>query len=304
MDPTFASRLETHARAVEARLAAALDGATRPERLVAAMRHAVLGGGKRLRPYLVLEGAALFGANGPGALAAAASVEALHAYSLVHDDLPSMDDDDLRRGLPTVHRAFDEATAILAGDALQTLAFALLCDRKALPRAGTRARLIESLARASGLDGMVGGQMRDLAAEGRFDPAGRRRRLGLAGIRRLQAGKTGALIAHSAEAGAIVAGAAAPERRALRRYGEKLGLAFQIRDDLLDHEGDAATLGKAVAKDAARGKATFVSLLGAGGARNLLNEAQREARNSVAECFGTKAAPLVDLLEFNASRRA
>ncbi|HEU4519354.1 MAG TPA: polyprenyl synthetase family protein, partial [Microvirga sp.] len=214
-------RLAEVAGSVEATLATLLaDEArpgeiARPGRLLAAMRHAALGGGKRLRPFLVVETARLLGWEGPGPLRAGAALELLHCYSLVHDDLPSMDDDDLRRGRPTVHRAFDEATAILAGDALQTLAFEVLSDAETDPDGAVRADLTLGLARASGLGGMVGGQMLDLAAEGRYGDAALRPE----DVRRLQAMKTGALLAFAAEAGAILGRAAEPERAALLAYG-------------------------------------------------------------------------------------
>ena len=214
-----------------------------------AMEHAVTGG-KGLRGFLVLEGAKLHGVGREAALRPAAGIEALHAYSLVHDDLPAMDDDDLRRGRPTVHVAWDEATAILAGDALQSLAFELCADPVVGPH---RADLCLSLARAGGIAGMVGGQARDIMAESADRP------LDLDQITELQQGKTGALIRWSAEAGAVMAGA---DARPLGRYAAALGLAFQIADDILDVEGDAAKMGKAVRKDAGAGKATFVSLLG------------------------------------------
>jgi farnesyl diphosphate synthase len=224
----------------------------------------------------------------------------IHCYSLVHDDLPAMDNDDMRRGQPTVHRAYDEATAILAGDALLTLAFECIVTAPASP--GRRARLVAALAKASGIDGMVGGQMLDLAAEGRFD-AGRRKRQSERAIRRLQALKTGALIAFAVEAGAILAPrASTAERRALRIYGAALGLAFQIRDDLLDIEGMAGKVGKALAKDAAAGKATFVELLGIEGARATLDRTTKEGRDALEDAFGERAGTLVALLEFNRSR--
>ncbi|MFN3482243.1 MAG: polyprenyl synthetase family protein [Rhabdaerophilum calidifontis] len=296
----FEARLGAAQETVRAALEALLAEGRRPPRLVAAMRHAVLNGGKRMRPFLVLESARLFGVTGTAPVAVAAALELVHCYSLVHDDLPAMDDDDLRRGQPTVHRAFDEATAILAGDALLTLGFAALAAAPVSP--GRRARLVAALARGAGLDGMVGGQMLDLAAEGRFEPP-RRRRTGAAAIRRIQALKTGALIAFAVEAGAILAPrAGGVERRALRIYGQALGLAFQIRDDLLDVEGDAASVGKALAKDAAVGKATFVGLLGIEGARAELDRVTERGRAALAAAFGDRAATLVALLEFNRAR--
>jgi farnesyl diphosphate synthase len=303
MQADFRAQLARHASAVEACLAECLAPRGRPERLVAAMRHTVFAGGKRLRPYLVLESARLFGLEGEGPLRVAAALEAVHCYSLAHDDLPAMDDDNLRRGQPTAHIAFDEATAILAGDALLTLAFAILADRRTAPRASTRIKLVAALAEAAGLDGMVGGQMLDLAAEGRFAKGGRPPRQGLSSIRHLQAMKTGALIRFASEAGALLAApVAAAERRALRQYGEALGFAFQIRDDLLDHEGEAAIVGKAVSKDAEAGKATLVSLMGLEGARTRLASVTEEAIAALQVSFGTRAAPLADVLHFNRDR--
>ncbi len=265
------------------------------------MRHAVLGGGKRLRPYLLMECAALFG-GGPGdGLAAAAAVECLHCYSLVHDDLPSMDDDDLRRGRPTVHKAFDEATAILAGDGLQTLAFDLLADPACHPDPAVRAALVLDLARASGLGGMVGGQMLDLAAEGRFDDGGPLA-LAEAEIRELQAMKTGALIRASCVMGGRIAGAGEDDLARLTRYGTIVGLAFQLADDLLDVTGDAATVGKATAKDAAAGKGTLVSLRGVEAVRAELTALVAEAQALLAP-YGAKAAGLIEAAAFIAERR-
>ncbi len=211
----------------------------RPARLMAAMRHAVLGGGKRLRPFLVVETARTLGREGEGPLRAGAAVELLHGYSLVHDDLPSMDDDDLRRGKPTVHRAFDEATAILAGDALQTLAFEVLADPATDPDGSIRSDLVLGLARAAGLGGMVGGQMLDLAAEGRYGAAN----LGEADVRRLQAMKTGAILAFSVEAGAVLGRADEAAKRQLGLYGRALGADFQVADDILEREASLESLG-------------------------------------------------------------
>lgn len=304
---TFTTRLDAAARAVEARLADHLapTGPTyvgtvgvAPDRLTAAMRHAVLGGGKRFRPFLVIESAALFGLPADAAVDVAASLEFVHCYSLVHDDLPAMDDDDLRRGRPTVHRAFDDWTAILAGDALLTLAFDILARPAAHPDATVRAELVLELARASGAGGMVGGQAVDLEA----DKLGLPKDPTLAHIRRLQAMKTGALIAFAARAGAILGGAGPVERAALAAYGEHLGFAFQIADDLLDAEGDAATVGKAVGKDAAAGKATVVSLMGLDAARAKLAETEAAAIGALAP-FGARAAVLVDAARFVSRRR-
>ena len=251
---SFRHVLARDAGLIEARLMDALAGKV-DQPVTDAMRYGVRGG-KRLRGFLVLEGARMLGVAEASALSAAAAIEALHAYSLIHDDLPCMDDDDLRRGLPTVHAKWDEATAVLAGDALQTLAFQLLCD-PSVGSAEVRLALVAGLAQASGIDGMVLGQALDIAAE----TSGA---LTLKEITALQAGKTGALIGFAAEAGAVIAGA---DRRPLRAYAAALGLAFQIADDILDVTGDAAKTGKAVGKDVDAGKATFVSMLGLEGAR-------------------------------------
>ena len=286
---TFQERLAADAGLVEARLLAALAGrADQP--VTQAMRYAVRGG-KRLRGFLVLEGARMLGVLEERAVSAAAAIEALHAYSLVHDDLPCMDDDDLRRGQPTVHKKWDEATAVLAGDALQTLAFELLCD-PALGSAEVRMELVSGLAWASGIDGMVLGQALDIAAE----TAGRS--LTLEEITALQAGKTGALIGFAAEAGAVIAGA---DRGPLRRYAAALGLAFQIADDILDVTGDEAKTGKRVGKDAGAGKATFVSLLGLDGARTRAAELVREAEAALAG-YGNAAANLIAAARFVIAR--
>jgi farnesyl diphosphate synthase len=261
---SFPDRLAADAALVQARLIAALEGKA-DQSVTHAMRYALLGG-KRLRGFLVLEGARMLGVPETRAVSAAAAIEALHAYSLVHDDLPCMDDDDLRRGQPTVHVKWDEATAVLAGDALQTLAFDLLTD-PALGSAEVRLALVAGLARAAGIDGMVLGQALDIGAE----TAGRP--LTLEEITTLQAGKTGALIGFAAEAGALIAGA---DPAPLRRYAGALGLAFQIADDILDVTGDEAKTGKRLHKDAEAGKATFVSLLG-------LPAAQAKAEALVAE---------------------
>jgi len=258
--------------------------------VIHAMRYA-LQGGKRLRAFLVIESARLHRVYEPDAMPAAAAVEALHAYSLVHDDLPSMDNDDLRRGQPTVHRKWDEATAVLAGDALQTLAFELCCD----PMLGARRlELVAALAKASGAEGMVLGQALDIAAETATRP------LTLDEITHLQAGKTGALITFAATAGAILAGA---DTAPLTRYSRALGLAFQIADDILDVEGDPAKTGKKLGKDAAAGKATFVSLLG-------LKAAKKRARDLVEEAeaallpYGAAAETLREAARFVIARES
>jgi farnesyl diphosphate synthase len=303
--PSFTERLKDVANAVEATLATLLSEdvrpgeLARPPRLVAAMRHAVLGGGKRLRPFLTVETARMLGRDeDDGSLRAGAAVELLHGYSLVHDDLPSMDDDDLRRGRPTVHRAFDEATAILAGDALQALAFEVLADPATEPDAGIRAELVLGLARASGLGGMVGGQILDLAAEGRW---GGEARLGADEIRRLQAMKTGALLRFSVEAGAILARARPQEREHLVAYGRALGAAFQVADDILDVEGAADEVGKRTGKDRERGKATLVDALGIDGARAECARLMDEALRAL-EPFGSHAETLREAARFVVAR--
>lgn len=286
---SFPDRLSRAAAAVQARLDRALaDRADQP--VIHAMRYA-LQGGKRLRGFLVIESAALFDVPLVGAVSAAAAVEALHAYSLVHDDLPCMDDDDLRRGQPTVHLKWDEATAVLAGDALQTLAFELLAD-PALGPAEARIALVATLARASGAEGMVLGQALDIAAETAAMP------LTLDQITALQAGKTGALIRWSAEAGARLAGA---DPAPLGHYAAALGLAFQIADDILDVEGDAAKAGKRLRKDDAAGKATFVSLLGLEGAKARARGLVAEAEAALAP-YGGRATTLIDAARFVIAR--
>jgi farnesyl diphosphate synthase len=264
---TFRARLEAAAQATEDQLTALLSPAplageiARPARLMEAMRYVTLGGGKRLRPFLVIESARLFGVSGPAALRTAAALEMIHCYSLAHDDLPAMDDDDLRRGRPTAHKAFDEATAILAGDGLLTYAFDVVADPATHADANVRSALVLALARAAGLGGMVGGQALDLAAETAASPLGQEE------ILTLQAMKTGALLRFAVDAGAILGGAAPYVAAALTRYGEALGAAFQVADDILDAEGDEAALGKRAGKDAERGKATLIGLLGLPAAR-------------------------------------
>jgi len=266
----------------------------RPARLLEAMRHGVLAGGKRLRPFLVMECAALFEADGEAALRVAAALECVHCYSLIHDDLPSMDDDDVRRGKPTVHRAFDEATAILAGDGLLTYAFDILADEATGLPASTRLDLVLGLARAAGIGGMVGGQMLDLdAARVRPDEAG---------IVTLQAMKTGALIRYACEAGAITGQARAADRERLAEFGSAIGLAFQLADDLLDVTGDAAQMGKATGKDDGAGKATLVALHGQDWTRRQLRGLVEQAR-TLLEPFGERAGLLVEAASFVADRR-
>ena len=286
---SFPAALALASSRIQARLDAALaDRGDEP--VVDAMRYAVAGG-KRLRGFLVLESAVMLGVSHQAAVSAAAAVECLHAYSLVHDDLPCMDDDDLRRGQPTVHVKWDEATAVLAGDALQTLAFEFLTD-PALGTAETRLALVRGLAIASGAEGMVLGQALDIAAETATVP------LTLAQITRLQAGKTGALIRWSAEAGAVLAGA---DPAPLRAYATALGLAFQIADDILDVTGDATLAGKRLQKDAEAGKATFVSLLGLDAAREQARSLVDEAERHLAP-YGGRAQTLIDAARFVIAR--
>jgi farnesyl diphosphate synthase len=295
----FMHRLQGCATLIDARLDAWLANSERngfvPERLAGAMRHAVLGGGKRFRPFLLIETARLCGLADEAALNAAAALECIHCYSLAHDDLPAMDDDDVRRGRPTVHKAFDEATAILAGDALLTLAFEMLADPAAHPDPTIRCELSLGLARASGRAGMAGGQMLDLMAPGVAFSENE--------ILRLQSMKTGALIVFACEAGTILAGATAARRRALTDYGTALGLAFQLADDLLDVNGDAAIVGKAVAKDQDAGKGTLVRLIGVEAARERLALFQAMALDALAP-FGAGAGILAEAVAFVANRRS
>jgi len=303
---SFEERLSGHAARVEQELRRLLDARdrageiVRPERLLAAMRHGVLNGGKRLRPFLVIESAALFGRSGEDVLAVAAALECVHCYSLIHDDLPAMDDDDLRRGQPTVHKAYDEATAILAGDSLLTLAFDILATESgeaARPPLSPRQRLdlVKGLAVAAGIGGMAGGQALDLAAE--------KDRPDEAGIIRLQAMKTGALIRYACEAGAFLGGATFAERERLAEFGSAIGLAFQLADDLLDLTADAAAMGKATGKDVARGKGTLVALKGQDWAERRLGELVEEAEALLAS-FGDRACILMEAARFVANRRS
>jgi len=274
----------------------------RPARLLDAMRYASLGAGKRFRPFLVVESANLFAIPREQALMAGVALECVHCYSLVHDDLPAMDNDDLRRGQPTAHKAFDEATAILAGDGLLTFAFDILGRPETHASPAVRIELVLALARAAGLGGMVGGQMLDLAAEGRFD-GGVPQRLVEAEVATLQAMKTGALLKFACRAGAILGQASAAQREALDRYGTAVGKAFQIADDLLDVEGDPALVGKQTGKDAEAGKATIVGLLGPDGARARLRTLVAEAEAALAS-FGAAAAVLNAGARFVAEREA
>ncbi len=301
----FALRLRETGARVEAQLELLLspqplDGEiARPARLLEAMRYAMLGGGKRLRPFLTCETALALGVEGARPLRAGAAIELMHGYSLVHDDLPAMDDDDLRRGRPSLHRAFDEATAILAGDALQTLAFDVLAHKATHANGAVRAALCSGLARAAGLGGMAGGQLLDLEAETA------QASLGLTAIAQLQAMKTGALLRFSVEAGAILAQAPPQARSALARYGAALGAAFQIADDLLDAEGDEQALGKRVGKDAARNKATFAAALGVDRARAELARLVEQSLAAIDEAgLGAKGETLRAAARFVAERRS
>ena len=299
-EPGFAEALSAAAGRAERMLERCLppEAGDRGEaELAAAMRHAALDGGKRLRAFLALEVAGLFGADERGAERVAAAVECLHAYSLVHDDMPCMDDDDLRRGKPTVHKVWDEATAVLAGDALQTLAFEILADPATHADGSVRARLVLRLAQASGHAGMVAGQAIDLAAE-RAETA-----LTGAQVKRLQALKTGALIEFAAEAGAIIAQASAEDVARIRAYAQALGEAFQIADDLLDVTGTEEEIGKRVGKDAGAGKATFVDILGIEGARTRADELVAEAAAQLAP-YGARAARLAEAARFVVERRS
>lgn len=300
----FRRRLDAAADATESALDALLAPAplageiARPARLLEAMRYSSLGGGKRLRPFLVIESARLFGVVGESALRTACALEMIHCYSLVHDDLPAMDDDDLRRGRPTTHKAFDEATAILAGDGLLTYAFDVVADPQTHPDAGVRAALVLALARAAGLGGMVGGQALDLAAETAATP------LTLEETLQMQAMKTGALLRFAVDAGGILGGASVSQAHALTRYGEALGAAFQIADDILDAEGDSAALGKRAGKDAERGKATLVGLLGLDAARERRDSLVAEATAALRETgLGERTDILAEAARFVAARR-
>jgi farnesyl diphosphate synthase len=264
-------------------------------RLAEAMRYATLGGGKRMRAFLVMESAALFSVAETSAARVAASVEMLHAYSLVHDDLPAMDNDDLRRGKPSTHRAFDEATAILAGDALQTRAFELLAEGDTHSDPLARCELVSALGAAAGARGMAGGQMIDMLTEGQS--------LSSAAVTRMQALKTGRLIQYSTEAGAILGRASSHQRHLLAAYGRDLGAAFQIADDLLDVEGAVAEVGKTTGKDAAAGKATMVAVLGADLARAHAEMLAKQAAAHLHE-FGDRAANLRALAAFAVDRRS
>jgi farnesyl diphosphate synthase len=298
----FAKRLDKTADDTEALLGRLLaddilpDEIARPKRLMDAMRYSSLNGGKRLRPFLVVESAAVFGVPREAALLAGAALECIHCYSLIHDDLPAMDNSDLRRGRPTLHKKTDDATAILAGDGLLTLAFDIITRDEIHRDANVRLLLTRALARCAGIGGMVGGQILDLAGEGRF---GDREPVDVA---RLQQMKTGALLRYGCIAGAILGQASQKEYQALDDYGRALGEAFQIADDLLDVEGDAAALGKPSGQDAAMGKTTFVTQLGLEGAKQRVRDLLARADSAVS-IFGERAAVLQAAARFVAERK-
>ena len=269
---------------------------TAEKRVVEAMRYSALAGGKRLRPFLVLQSAQLFGVEKQKALRVAAALEMLHTYSLIHDDLPAMDNDDMRRGKPTCHKQFDEATAILAGDALLTRAFGVIAGEHTLFEPAIRCQLCAELAMAAGAAGMIGGQMLDILAEHMDD-------MDMPGIIRLQQMKTGRLFAFACEAGAIMGKASYEDRQVLKDYARDIGLAFQIADDILDVEGDADSMGKAVRKDLDAHKATFISLLGLEKAKEQADALSYQAIASL-ECFDEKADLLRELARFIVERRS
>jgi farnesyl diphosphate synthase len=288
----FSERFDANAKFVENGLESWLTSdrlGCVPPRLLEAMRYGTLGGGKRLRPFLLIESARLFSVAPEQALNAACALECVHCYSLIHDDLPAMDDDSMRRGRPTVHKAFGEATAILAGDALLTAAFEIMGAPGTHADAAVRASLCVGLARASGGCGMAGGQALDLEASGRA--------LTETDIRKLQGMKTGALIRFACEAGALLGGAPEMLRAALRDYSSSLGAAFQLADDLLDAEGEAAIIGKATGKDDPAGKATLVALMGIERSHRILCELRDEAHRALAP-FGQDGAMLAEAADF------
>jgi farnesyl diphosphate synthase len=292
--PDFEALLGSTAAEVDALLDEILGVGGEGNRLVAAMRYALLGGGKRLRPFLLIESAGLLQVPRAQALRAGAALECIHSYSLIHDDLPAMDDDDLRRGKPTVHKAFDEATAILAGDALHTLAFEIVGAPDTHPDPAIRVELVSALAKAAGKTGMAGGQMLDLSAGEHGKPT-------LAEVMRMQAMKTGALFGFACEAGAILGHGSSQDRNALRNYSDNIGLAFQIVDDILDVESSADQLGKTTQKDARAGKATYVDLLGLAGAKQRAQQLVDNAKTALA-IFGDRAAVLITTADFMIQR--
>jgi farnesyl diphosphate synthase len=292
----FEQSLTTFARTIETHLDHLLPmDDLRAPRLVEAMRYALLAPGKRMRPFFVAESARLFDVETNQALQVGAALECVHCYSLIHDDLPAMDDDDLRRGRPTLHKAFDEATAILAGDALLTFAFEILGNSDTHRDAAVRGELVAELAKAAGKDGMAGGQMLDLGAESESGAD-------IGRIITLQAMKTGALFRFACLSGAIMGKAGERERSALSLYADRVGLAFQIADDILDVESSSAALGKATGKDKAAGKATFVDLLGLAGAKTEAGKLVREAQDAL-HLFANKAAVLAAAAEYVVGRR-
>jgi farnesyl diphosphate synthase len=293
------SQLEARLRETAERINTALDGLLPKEqgsetRLLSAIRYAALGGGKRLRPFFTLEAGRIFDADEGSLLRAACAIECVHTYSLVHDDLPAMDDDDLRRGRPTLHRQYDEATAILAGDALLTFAFELMADPATHSDPQMRCKLIMALAKASGAHGMVAGQAADMAGADIGSD--------LIAVTRMNRLKTGALINFAIDAGALIGGASEAEKTALSRYAHDVGLAFQMVDDLLDAEGVVRDTGKAVAKDRDRGKVNFVTVLGAGATRERIAMLASQAKQHLA-IFGTRARILLDAVDFIVERR-
>ncbi len=291
----FDARLKETAESVNVALDALLPRPQGPEaRLVEAMRYAALGAGKRLRPFFTIEAGRIFDADEGHLLRAACAIECVHTYSLIHDDLPCMDDDDLRRGRPTLHRAFDEATALLAGDALQTFAFEALADPATHPDPQMRCLLITGLAKASGAVGMVAGQVADMAGQ----------EIGsdLIAVTRMNRLKTGALINFSVDAGAFIGCASEAEKTALSRYAHDVGLAFQMVDDILDAEGAVRDTGKAVGKDKDRGKANFVTVLGVEATRERVGMLAAQAKRHLA-LFGPRARVLLDAVDFVVQRR-
>jgi farnesyl diphosphate synthase len=296
----FKNKLAQHESAIQSALDSILTltpqtgETTRPRSLIEAMRHGALNGGKRLRPILMLETAALFDAQNEGIMQAACALECVHCYSLIHDDLPAMDDDDLRRGKPTVHKAYNEAEAILAGDALLTLAFDLMAQDITHKSAEVRINLVRGLAQASGLGGMAGGQSLDLSLSGNdINPDD---------VVQMQTMKTGALIRYACEAGAIIANASNEDQQRLRKFGEIMGLAFQLKDDLLDQTSDAKTLGKAVQKDADKGKATFIRLQGMEDTQSQAH-ALLEKGKGLLQPFGEKADMLLAIAQYIIERK-